>query len=104
MNGVLRILSSAGIFIRNKDNKFELTPLAALLRGNMPNSMYNFAILFGEDWICITWAELMYSVQTGKAAHDKVHGMNTFEFFKANTKAETVFNNKMTNLSEGAKG
>ena len=98
---VLRMLSSAGIFIKNKDQKFELTPMAALLRSDVPNSMYSFAIMMGEDWLWRNWGELMYSVKTGKIAHDKVHGMSSFEFFTSNTKAGTVFNNAMTNLSEG---
>jgi len=97
---MMRLLSSAGIFIK-KDNKFELTPLAALLRSDVPDSLYSFALLMGEDWIWRNWGELMYSIETGKIAHDKVHGMSSFEFFTSNTKAGTVFNNAMTNLSKG---
>jgi O-methyltransferase len=97
---VLRMLSSIGIFKQEKD-KFGLTPTASLLRSEIPNSMYSFALMMGEDWIWRNWGELMYSVQTGKIAHDKVHGMSSFEYFTSNTKAGTVFNNAMTNLSKG---
>src|SRR4051812_9280896 len=71
---VLRMLSSIGIFIK-EDEKFGLTPIASLLRSDVPNSMYSFALMMSEDWIWRNWGELMYSVQTGKVAHDKVHGM-----------------------------
>lgn len=97
---VLRMLSSIGIF-KQEGRKFGLTPIASLLRSGDPNSMYSFAIMMGEDWIWRNWGELMYSVQTGKTAHHKVHGMSSFEYFTSNTKAGTIFNNAMTNLSKG---
>src|SRR5688500_12266991 len=64
---MLRLLSSAGIFIQ-KDDKFELTPMAALLRSDVPESMYSFALMMGEDWMWRNWGELMYSIKTGKTA------------------------------------
>lgn len=98
---VLRMLSSVGIF-KQEDDKFGLTPMASLLRSDAPNSMYSFALMIGEDWMWRNWGELMYSIQTGKIAHNKVYGMSSFEFFASNTKAGTVFNNAMTNLSKEA--
>lgn len=98
---VLRLLASVGIFVKDKDQKFGLSPIAALLRSDIPNSMYNFAIMMGEDWLWRNWGELMFSVKTGKIAHDKVHGMSSFDFFTSNETAGNVFNNAMTNLSKG---
>ena len=97
---MMRVLSSIGIFAK-KDNKFELTALSALLRSDVPDSLYSFALLMGEDWIWRNWGELMYSIETGKTAHNKVHGMSSFDFFTSNTKVGTVFNNAMTDLSKG---
>lgn len=97
---VLRMLSSVGIFMQEND-KFGLTPMASLLRSDVPDSIYHLALMMGEDWIWRNWGELMYSVQTGKTAHDKVHGMSTFEYFASNPKAGSVFNNAMTSLSKG---
>lgn len=96
---VLRTLASIGIFAENADQKFELTPVAALLRSDPPNSMRHFAIMMGEDWIWSAWGELMYSVKTGGVAHEKVQGMSSFEFFAQNAEAGKVFNRAMTNLS-----
>jgi hypothetical protein len=97
---VLRMLASAGIFIENRNREFGLTPMASLLRSDVPNSLYNFAIMMGEDWLWQNWGELMHCVKTGETAHKKVHGIDSFKFFAENKEAGNVFNNAMTNFSE----
>lgn len=96
---VLRTLASAGIFAEHAEQEFELTPIAALLQSDVPNSMRDFAVMMGEDWIWSAWGELMYSVETGGVAHEKVQGMSSFAFFEQNSEAGKVFNRAMTNLS-----
>ncbi len=96
---VLRFLAMAGVFAENSDGKFELTPIAELLRSNTPNSMRDYAIMMGEDWIWQAYGELMHSVKTGGIAHDKVQGMSSFEFFAQNEEVGKIFNRAMTNLS-----
>ena len=96
---LLRTLASIGIFAETADQKFELTPIAALLREGEPNSMRDLAIMMDEDWIWSAWGELMYSVKTGGVAHDKVQGMSSFEFFAQNEEAGKVFNRAMTNFT-----
>ncbi|MDQ3749940.1 MAG: acetylserotonin O-methyltransferase [Acidobacteriota bacterium] len=96
---VLRLLATAGIFAETPERKFELTPIAELLRGDAPRSMRDYAIMMGEDWIWQAYGELMYSVKTGGIAHDKVQGMSSFEFYAQNEEAGKVFNRAMTNLS-----
>jgi len=97
---VLRLLASAGVFTENSGRKFELTPISELLRKDVPNSMRDFAIMLGEDWMWHAWLELMHSVKTGEVAHEKVQGMSSFEFFEKNEKAGRIFNRAMTNLSK----
>lgn len=96
---VLRLLASASVFAENSERKFELTPIAELLRSNAPNSMRDYAIMMGEDWIWQAYGELMYSVKTGGIAHDKVQGMSSFEFYGKNEEVGKIFNRAMTNLS-----
>ncbi|GAC1604897.1 MAG: methyltransferase [Hymenobacter sp.] len=101
---VLRLLSSVGIFSNREDDTFDLTPIASLLRSDVPDSLYHFVIMNGEDWMWRDVGELMYSVRTGKIAHEKVHGMSSFEYFTANPETGAVFNKAMTSLSKGAVG
>jgi len=96
---ILRMLATAGIFAETEDHKFVLTPVASPLRSDVPQSMRDFTIMMGEKWLWDAWGEFEYSVETGGAAHDKVQGMGSFEFFTKNKEAGRVFNNAMTNLS-----
>ena len=96
---LLRTLASIGVFSENADCEFELTPISALLRSDVPNSVRDFAVMMDEDWIWRAWGELSYSVQTGGVAHEKVQGMGSFEFFQKNETAGKVFNAAMTNFT-----
>lgn len=96
---LLRTLASIGVFAENAENKFELTPLSELLRSDAPNSVRDFAVMMGEDWIWQAIGELPYSVETGGVAHEKVQGMGSFEFFQKNDEAGKVFNAAMTNFT-----
>jgi hypothetical protein len=97
---VLRLLATAGIFSEKENQEFSLTPLASLLRSDLPDSLYHYAIMMGEDWLWEDWGQLMYCVKTGSTAQEKVHGMDSFQFFAKNKEAGIVFNNAMTNLSQ----
>ena len=98
----LRLLASAGIFAENGERKFELTPMSELLRSDAPGSMRDFALMLVEDWNWEAWSEIMYSLETGKPAHEKIQGMGSFEYFEKNKDAGKVFNRAMTNLSKMA--
>jgi hypothetical protein len=96
---VLRSLATTGIFEEVPDQKFQLTPLAELLRRDVPNSMRDTVIMFGEPWMMSAIGELMYSVKTGGIAHNKIHGMSSFEYFEKNHEAGEIFYRAMTNMS-----
>lgn len=96
---LLRTLASIDLFTQNAEKKFELTPISTLLRSDAPNSVRDFAVMMGEDWIWQAWGELPYSVQTGGVAHEKTQGMGSFEFFQKNAEAGKVFNAAMTNFT-----
>ncbi len=96
---LLRTLASIGVFAEKAEKKFELTPISALLRSDVPNSVRDFAVMMGEDWMWQAWSELPYSVKTGGVAHEKAQGMGSFEFFQKNAEAGKVFNAAMTNFT-----
>lgn len=96
---VLRTLASVGIFAENADRKFELTPIAALLRESASNSMRDFALLMGGEWHWRIFSELMHSVKTGRTAQEKACGVELFEFLAQNPADEETFNRAMTSHS-----
>ena len=96
---VLRACASIGVFSEDSENRFSLTPLAEPLLSDAPGSLRAFAVMFTTDWQFQTWAELPYSVKTGKPAFDKVFGMPMFDYLWKNQKAGKEFNEAMTSNS-----
>ena len=96
---VLRACASIGVYSEDNEKKFSLTPLAEPLLSDAPGSLRAFAEMITCDWQFQTWAELPYSVETGKPSFDKVHGKSSFDYFWSNEKAGKVFNDAMTSNS-----
>lgn len=96
---VLRACASTGVFAEDTEKRFSLTPLAEPLLSDAPGSLRAFAEMITTDWQFQTWAELMYSVKTGKPSFDKVHGMPSFEYFWTHEREGKQFNDAMTSNS-----
>jgi hypothetical protein len=96
---VLRACASVGVFSEDTEKRFSLTPLAEPLLSDAPGSLRAFAEMITTDWQFRTWAELPYSVKTGKPSFEKVHGLPAFDYFWSNEKAGRVFNDAMTSNS-----
>jgi hypothetical protein len=76
---VLRSLAAVGIFHETDTKVFALTPYADALRSDAPGSFRNGAIFMGEEWVWKVMGQMLYSVQTGKAAWAHVHGSDVFD-------------------------
>jgi hypothetical protein len=96
---VLRMLASVGIFTEQGPGQFALTPMAELLRSDSPMSQRGRARFAGSETQWRAWAELGYSVETGKTAFEHVHGMDVWEYRARNPAAAAAFNAAMTSLS-----
>jgi Dimerisation domain len=68
---LLRALASVGIFVEIEDHQFGLTPLAACLRGDAPDSIRNFARWYGVPLVLRGWDELLHSVKTGETGSNR---------------------------------
>ncbi|WP_083582587.1 methyltransferase [Phormidesmis priestleyi] len=98
---LMRSLASLGIFTETENGRFELTPLAATLRSDHPNSVHDAAIMFLEDWHWQAWGNFFDCVKTGETALEKTFGTsNVFDYFETqNPEAGQHFDNAMTNTS-----
>jgi hypothetical protein len=94
---LLRALASMGIFAEDDTARFGLTPLAECLRSDVPGSQRALAIMSGEEHYK-AWGELLYSVQTGKIAFDKLYGMPVFDFLSKNLDQAKVFDAAMVGI------
>lgn len=94
---LLRGLASMGVFADDGTQRFSLTPLAECLRSDVPGSQRALAIMSGEEHYH-AWGELLYSIQTGKIAFDKLYGMPVFEFLSKNLEQAKVFDAAMVGV------
>jgi hypothetical protein len=97
---LLRSLASFGVFAEYGNEYFGLTPLAATLQTDSPDSVRAWAIMSGEKWHWELWGNLIESVKTGKTAVEYTFGKpNIFEYFVQDSQAGDHFDQAMTNLA-----
>ena len=94
---LLRGLASVGLFAEDDKHRFALTALGARLRGDVAGSKRALAIMTGEEHYRAC-AEMLYSVQTGKPAFDKVCGMPIFDFLSRYPEKSKVFDEAMVGV------
>jgi SAM-dependent methyltransferase len=94
LHRVLRVLASEGIFAETEGGAFALTPLAEPLRSGVAKSSREMAIMFGEE-VFRSFAEIGYTLQTGRPAFDKVHGMPFYDYLERNPQAADTFSMAM---------
>lgn len=92
---LMRALASIGIFREGEQRNFSLTPLAEVFQ-DKPGSVRGMVLWFGDPAHDQAWEYLLYSVQTGKPAFDKAHGMPAFEYMKQNPELAEIFNRAMS--------
>ena len=96
---LLRALSSAGVMSEFPERRFALTPVGHVLRSDVPGSMRALVVFCGESFYLQAWQEILYSIQTGKPAWDKVHGMAFFDYYHQHPEDARIFDEAMTSLS-----
>jgi ubiquinone/menaquinone biosynthesis C-methylase UbiE len=94
---LLRALASVGVFVEGAEQRFSSTPLADCLRSDVPGSQRSLALMVGEEHYT-AWGELLYSVQTGKIAFDKVYGMPVFDFLSRHPEKAKIFDEAMVGV------
>ncbi|AUS99555.1 methyltransferase [Nostoc sp. CENA543] len=97
---ILRALASVGIFAEIKPRYFALTPLADNLQTNHPESVRAMAILRGEEHYYKSWGDLMYSLQTGDSAFERLYGMDLFEYNDQDSTQGEIFDRAMAESEE----
>jgi ubiquinone/menaquinone biosynthesis C-methylase UbiE len=94
---LLRGLASVGAFAEDDHHRFSLTPLGNCLRSDVPGSQRSLAIMTGEEHYH-AFGQLLYSVQTGKIAFDKLFGMPVFDFLQQHPEQAKIFDEAMVGV------
>lgn len=93
LSRLLRFLAGNGVFQRLPDKRFALTPLAEPLRDG-PRSLRPVALW--QDQLSPAREQMLYSVQTGGSAFEKVFGKPIFEWHREHAEVAEIFNNAMS--------
>jgi hypothetical protein len=101
---LLRALASRGIFTETEDGCFDLTPMAELLRSDVPGSLHGLALYSGdpEQHRYDSWGDLYETVRTGAPAFHRQVGTSPFAYLAANPEAARTFDAAMASYTAAA--
>jgi O-methyltransferase domain/Dimerisation domain len=97
---ILRALASQGVFEETSPRTFANTSLSGFLCTGVPGSIRSILIFKGCEFNYLPFGEILYSIQTGKPAREKVYGMNVFQYLQHHPEMARMFDDAMTNFSE----
>ena len=92
---LMRTLAHLGILDQDGTNRFSLTPLGEALRTGAPGSARATVLTLASDWWARGFAQLPYSVQTGKSGFEKSLGMPVFDWLARNPQEASMFSETM---------
>jgi hypothetical protein len=92
---LMRTLAHLGILKQDPANQFTLTPLGEALRTGAPGSAQATVLTVASDWWARGFAELPYSVQTGRSGFEKALGMPVFDWLARNPQEASMFSETM---------
>ncbi len=94
---LLRALASIGVVAEDDRQRFSLKPLGECLRSDVPGSQRSMAITAGELFYR-AWGEMLYSVQTGGTAFEKVYGQPVFDYLGRHPEQARLFDETMVGV------
>ena len=95
---VMRALASVGIFAEDEPGRFALTPPAATLRSDSPDSLRAWAILALSEEHYRAWGDSMHSVRTGESAFTHTFGMGVWQYRAQHPERAKIFDEAMASL------
>jgi SAM-dependent methyltransferase len=96
---LLRALASVGVFREEAPGRFDLTPMAQLLRRDYPGSLHHWALMQGEPWHWEAWGALEQSVRNERTAFESTQGRPLFDYLAQEPEAGNCFDSAMAELS-----
>jgi hypothetical protein len=93
---LLRALASIDVFAE-ENGKFKLTPLAQGLRSDVLGSHWAVAVMTGDEHYR-AWGDLLYSIETGKPAFDRIYGKPPFDYLAEHPENAKIFDAAMTGI------
>lgn len=95
---LMRALAGLGLLEQHADGRFELTPVGAALRSDAAQPTRDTVLALSGRRMWETWGDVMYSLQTGRTAFEKVYGKPLFEHMAAHPDEARYFASAMVGL------
>ena len=99
---VLRGLVAWGFFARDRDGRLQPTPVSDAFRSDRPG-LRNMTMMLSEESYH-TWADLLYTLQTGQPAYEHTHGKSRWEKLAEDPEAARQFNAAMVEATTRGAG
>ena len=96
---VLRVLASSGIFAEGDDRRIANTPLSDLLRADVPGSLRDLVLLFGDETSWRSWEGILHAVRTGEAPFEHLYGEKFFDYLQGHPDTAAMFDRAMASAS-----
>ncbi len=94
---LLRALASVGVFAEVGSRRFVMTPLAEPLRDDVPGTKRALALMVGDEQFR-SWAEIDYSVQTGRTVFERIFGKPVFDYLSEHPDKVRIFDRAMVGI------
>ena len=91
----MRTLASLGVLTERAGQRFELTGLGEAMRTGAPGCARSTIIVTNSSWFAGSIDDLIYSVQTGRTAFEKLLGLPVFDFLAKNPEEASLFSEAM---------
>lgn len=95
LHRLMRTLASLGVLTERGAQGFALTPLGEALKTGAPGSARATLLTFGSPTFLRAFESIMYSLETGATAFEKVMGMPVFEYLGQHPEEASLFSETM---------
>jgi hypothetical protein len=95
---LMRTLGHLGLVREDGGHRFALTPLGAALKTGAPGAARASVLTLASEGWMRGFAQLPWSIQTGKSGFEKLHGMPVFDWLAQDPEAISLFSETMVGI------
>ncbi|MFD9893569.1 methyltransferase [Amycolatopsis sp. NPDC059027] len=100
LHRILRAIASVGVFAEDAEGRYGQTPLSEYLRDDVPGSLRQAVIFFGEDFTWRPYGRILETVRTGTPVFNRINDVpDMFAYMGRNPESQRIFDAAMLALS-----
>jgi hypothetical protein len=96
---LMRGAATVGFFHMDKDGRCRNNRLSEALRGNRGSAVRDFCEYFASRSNCDAWTDFSRTLETGKGAFPRVHGMSVWQWFDEHPDERETFARAMMGMT-----